>query len=142
MEKLQGIVSKHSSKLKYLFVLGAIIAGLNTLSRADYNFVIYLYMLYVWAFLPKNQNQDKAFCFFILIFSLLIDIFWCIYWQGKWEGIISLVHWLTLVLSWLGIFLKLVIILIVAILDLSSIKGSLSEKMNPEIYRPQIDEQL
>ncbi len=31
MDKIQNTLSKHSSKLKYLFLLGAIIAALNTL---------------------------------------------------------------------------------------------------------------
>ena len=147
MDKLRGAVSKHASKLKYLFVLGALIAGLNTLSRADYNFAIYLYMLYVWAFLgnTRNKNQDKGFCFFILIFSLFVDFFWCFYWKEKWAGITSLMHWLSLVLSWTGIFLKIAIIVMIAVLEWSVIKNTpatLSEKIAPDSYLPQIDEQI
>ena len=51
MDKVKNLLSKHSSKLKYLFLCGAIIAAINTLSRADYNFVLYLYMFYVWTFM-------------------------------------------------------------------------------------------
>ena len=36
---MDRFLKQHSGKLKYLFLLGATIAALNTLSRADYNFV-------------------------------------------------------------------------------------------------------
>ena len=79
MEKIKSITAKYSSKLKYFLLLGAIIAALNTLSRADYNFVIYLFMFYVWTFMensPQAQRQDKIGTFYILLFSLLIDVIW------------------------------------------------------------------
>ena len=105
-------LSKHSSKLKYLFLLGAVIAAINTLSRADYNFVIYLYMFYVWTFMGDSaeaQRQDKIGTFYILVYSLVIDFIWCIFWGGKWDTVPTLMHELTLFFSWCGILLKLFI---------------------------------
>ena len=99
MEKIKNIAVKHSSKLKYLFLVGAIIAGINTLSRADYNFVVYLYMFYVWTFMGDSaevQRQDKVGTFYILLYSLLIDTVWCLFWGGKWDQVPSLFHELLL----------------------------------------------
>ena len=70
MEKIKSFTTKYSSKLKYFYICGAIIAALNTLSRADYNFVLYLFMFYVWTFMENTevQKQDKVGCCYILIF--------------------------------------------------------------------------
>ena len=82
MDKIKNLLAKHSGKIKYLFICGAIIAGINTLSRADYNFILYLYMFYVWTFMgnaAEEQSQDKIGTFYILLYSLLIDLFWCLF---------------------------------------------------------------
>ena len=128
MDKVKNLLSKHSSKLKYLFLCGAIIAAINTLSRADYNFVLYLYMFYVWTFmgnLAEEQRQDKIGTFFILLYSLLIDIFWSLFWGGKWDNIPTIAHELTVFFSWCGIILKVCIICLVGIMELDIIKSSL-----------------
>ena len=128
MEKIKTLLTNHSGKIKYLFLLGAVIAGLNTLSRADYNFVLYLYMFYVWGFMGNTmeiQRQDKLGSFFIIFYSLFIDIFWCLFWGGKWDTIPTVAHELTLFFSWIGLILKIVIFIIIGILDLDTIKSSL-----------------
>ena len=123
------ILKRHSGKVKYLFLLGAIIAGFNTLSRADYNFVLYLYMFYVWAFMGKTapdvQNDDKVGTFYILFYSLFIDIFWCLFWGGKWDTVTTIVHELTILFSWLGVIIKVIILLIIGLLEFNSIKESI-----------------
>ena len=146
MEKMGNIASKHSSKLKYLFLIGAIIAALNTLSRADYNFVVYLYMFYVWTFLGEShevQRQDKVGTFYILIYSLLIDIIWCIFWGGKWDKVPTLFHEMTLFFSWLGIIWKIFVVLAVGILELKIIKDSVISliKKKNNTYDPFNNEQ-
>ena len=122
-------LKRHSSKVKYLFLLGAIIAGFNTLSRADYNFVLYLYMFYVWAFMGKTapdiQNHDKVGTFYLLFYSLFIDLFWCLFWGGKWDTVTTLAHELTLFLSWCGVIIKVIIFIIVGLLEFNSIKESI-----------------
>ena len=128
MDKMKNLIAKHSGKMKYLFFCGAIIASLNTLSRADYNFVLYLYMFFVWTFMgktPEAQRQDKVGSFYILLFSLLIDFIWCLYWGGKWDSVSTIVHELTLFLSWCGILLKFFIIVLVGISESDIIKTSL-----------------
>ena len=113
MEKIKSITAKYSSKLKYFLLLGAIIAALNSLSRADYNFVIYLFMFYVWTFMensPQAQRQDKIGTFYILLFSLLIDVIWSCYWGKKWDTVPTVCHEMTVFLSWCGIILKILII--------------------------------
>ena len=128
MEAINNILFKHQSKLKYLFLCGAIIAAINSLSRVDYNFVIYIYMFYVWTFMdysPEAQKQDKLGTFYILIFSLLIDFIWTIYWGEKWENVPTLFHEMTLFFSWCGILLKICVILILVVLEFDNIKTSI-----------------
>ena len=129
MDKVRNLLSRHSGKLKYLFLCGAIIAAINTLSRADYNFVLYLYMFYVWTFMgnsPEEQTQDKVGTFYILLYSLLIDVFWCLFWGNKWDKISNIAHELTLFLSWCGIILKIIIICLIGLIEFDIIKDSLS----------------
>ena len=128
MDKVKNIATKYSSKLKYFYICGAIIAALNTLSRADYNFVLYLFMFYVWTFMENTevQKQDKVGCCYILIFSLLIDFIWVLFWGGKWDTVPTLFHEMTLFFSWLGIILKICIALFVGVLELDLIKASIN----------------
>jgi len=128
MDKVKNLLSRHSGKLKYLYLCGAIIAAINTLSRADYNFVLYLYMFYVWTFMgntAEEQRQDKIGTFYILLYSLLIDIFWCLFWGGKWNNVSTVAHELTLFLSWCGIILKVIIICLIGIIEFDNLKSSL-----------------
>ena len=128
MDKVKNLATKYSSKLKYFYICGAIIASLNTLSRADYNFVLYLFMFYVWTFMENTevQKQDKVGCCYILIFSLLIDFIWVLFWGGKWDTVPTLFHEMTLFFSWLGIILKICIVLFVGVLELDLIKASIN----------------
>ena len=128
MDKVKNLATKYSSKLKYFYICGAIIASLNTLSRADYNFVLYLFMFYVWTFMENTevQKQDKVGCCYILIFSLLIDFIWVLFWGGKWDTVPTLFHEMTLFFSWLGIILKICIALFVGVLELDIIKASIN----------------
>ena len=128
MDKIRGILATHSGKIKYLFLCGAIIAAINTLSRADYNFVLYLYMFYVWTFMGntmEEQRQDKIGTFYILLYSLLIDIFWNLFWGGKWDSIPTLAHEVTLFCSWAGVIVKVIIMLVIGLLEWDTIKSSL-----------------
>ena len=128
MDKVKNLATKYSSKLKYFYICGAIIAALNTLSRADYNFVLYLFMFYVWTIMENTevQKQDKVGCCYILIFSLLIDFIWVLFWGGKWDTVPTLFHEMTLFFSWLGIILKICIVLFVGVLELDIIKASIN----------------
>ena len=128
MDKVKNLATKYSSKLKYFYICGAIIAALNTLSRADYNFVLYLFMFYVWTFMENTevQKQDKVGCCYILIFSLLIDFIWVLFWGGKWDTVPTLFHEMTFFFSWLGIILKICIVLFVGVLELDIIKASIN----------------
>ena len=145
---MDKFLKKHSGKLKYLFLFGATIAAFNTLSRADYNFVLYLYMFYVWTFLGNSneiQAEDKLGTFYILLYSLFIDIFWCLFWGGKWDNISTLVHEFTLFFSWIGIVVKFALIIIVGILEWDIIKVSfvrlLKQKSSKGQFDPFEDEQ-
>ena len=150
MEKVKQIAEKFSDKLKYLLLFGDCIGLINTFSRADYNLIIYLYMFYVWIFMKEDlesQAKEKVTFFYIFCYSFIIGIIWFLFWRSKWnllkEDIGSGTHGLVLFLSWLGIFLKVFVGIIIAISEKNILKGSLpktlSEKLNSR-YSPQIDD--
>ena len=152
MEKMKLLAEKHSDKLKYLLLLGAFIALINTFCRADYNFIIYLYMFYVWTFMKEDlesQTREKVTFFYILCYSILIDVIWCFFWNNKWgllkEDFESGTHGLVIFFSWIGVINKALIGFIIAVSERNSLKGTLpktlSEKLNSG-YLPQIDDRI
>ena len=152
MEKVKQIAEQHSDKLKYLLLTGAIIGLINTFCRADYNFVIYLYMFYIWVFMKEDiesQTREKATFFYILLYSIIIDIIWCFFWNSKWgllkEDIESGTHGLVIFFSWIGIFLKIVVGIIIAVSERNILKGTLPKKLNEKLnegYIPQYDDAI
>ena len=151
MEKVKSLAVENKNNLLFLFLGGAILAGINTFfGRADYNLFIYLYMSYIWRFMQgasENQAQEKSNTFNILIYSIFIDIFWCLYWNSKWDNLKvdpeGAIHSLVILSSWIGILLKIVIIVMIGILEWNIIKKVIpqkfQEKLNPG-YAEQIDE--
>ena len=95
----------------------------------------------------ENQKQEKSNTFNILLYSLAIDIFWCLYWNSKWNNLKidpeDAIHSLVILTSWIGILLKIVIIVMIGILEWDTIKSvlpqKLQERLNPD-YAKQIDE--
>ena len=152
MEKVKQLAEKYSDKLKYLLLIGAFVALINTFCRADYNLIIYLYMFYIWTFMKEDlqsQAREKVTFFYILCYSIIIDIIWCFFWNSKWdllkEDIESGTHGLVIFFSWIGIFLKAIIGLVIAVSERNILKGtlpkSLSEKLNSG-YLPQVDDRI
>ena len=152
MEKVKQLAEKYSDKLKYLLLIGAFVALINTFCRADYNLIIYLYMFYIWTFMKEDlqsQAREKVTFFHILCYSIIIDIIWCFFWNSKWdllkEDIESGTHGLVIFFSWIGIFLKAIIGLVIAVSERNILKGtlpkSLSEKLNSG-YLPQVDDRI
>ena len=109
-------------------------------------------MFYVWIFMkedPESQAREKTTFFYILLYSVVIDVIWCFFWNSKWsllkEDIESGTHGLVLFLSWIGILVKAAVLLIIIVSERHVLKGSLpkslSEKFNPD-YLPQIDDNM
>ena len=148
METLKNLAEKHSGKLKYLFICGAVIGLINTFCRADYNFILYIVMFYIWKFLDqKTQSSEKVTFFYILLYSGLIDIIWCFFWNNKWdllkEDFESGTHGLVIFLSWIGILLKAIIVIMIFFTEWNSIKASLPKSLSEKLnigYKPQIDD--
>ena len=150
MEALNKIGNKFSDKLKYLFLTGVCIALINTFCRADYNFILYLYMYYIWIYMtndPEIQTKEKITSFYILFYSLFIDLIWCFFWKSQWgylkEDIESGTHGLVIFLSWLGILLKIFIGIVILVSEKNIIKGTLPKKLGEKLnsgYLPQIDD--
>ena len=150
MDNITQLAEKHAGKLKYLFLIGASIGLINTFCRADYNFILYLYIFYIWLHLNEDkeiQTREKVTLFYILVYSLFIDIIWCFFWQSQWgylkEDIESGTHSLVIFLSWIGILLKIVIGIIIAVSEKIILKGTLPKKLAENLnheYLQQIDE--
>ena len=151
MEKITQLAEKYSNKLKYLFLIGASIGLINTFCRADYNFILYLYIFYVWLHLTEDkeiQTKEKITLFYILVYSLFIDIIWCFFWQSQWgylkQDIESGTHSLVIFLSWIGILLKIAIGIIIAVSEKNILKGTLPKKLEENLnneYLKQINEE-
>ena len=150
MEKIIKTVQTHLDKLKYLIMAGAVIGLINTFCRADYNFILYLYMYFIWIHITEDkeiQTREKITIFYLLLYSLFIDLIWCFFWKSQWgylqEDIESGIHGLVIFLSWIGILLKIVIEVFIAVSEINALKGTLpkrlGEKLNSE-YLPQIDD--
>ena len=150
MEKITKTVQTHLDKLKYLIMAGAVIGLINTFCRADYNFILYLYMYFIWIHITEDkeiQTREKITIFYLLLYSLFIDLIWCFFWKSQWgylqEDIESGIHGLVIFLSWIGILLKIVIEVFIAVSEINALKGTLpkrlGEKLNSE-YLPQIDD--
>ena len=150
MEKITKTVQTHLDKLKYLIMAGAVIGLINTFCRADYNFILYLYMYFIWIHITEDkeiQTREKITIFYLLLYSLFIDLIWCFFWKSQWgylqEAIESGIHGLVIFLSWIGILLKIIIEVFIAVSEINALKGTLpkrlGEKLNSE-YLPQIDD--
>ena len=140
MDQIKQLSNEHSNKLPYLFLSGALIAAFNTFCRPDYNFIVYLYMYFVWEFMGNNkeiQAKQKLSSFYILIYSLLIDLIYTIYWGSKWGSLEKdyegTLHSFVIFLSWIGIILKIVISIMIGVLDWENIKSSLPEKLQEKV---------
>ena len=107
-------------------------------------------MFYVWMHMTENieiQTREKITIFYIFVYSLLIDLIWCFFWKSQWgyleEDIESGTHGLVIFLSWVGIVLKIVVCLVIAVSEKNILKGSLPRKLNEQLnqeYLPQVDD--
>ncbi len=148
MESCKQWVYQNQDKMTYFFLLGAAIGGFNCLTRPDYNLVIYLYIYFIWDKCSDNkemQSSEKLNSWFFLIFSVLIDVFWTLFWSGKWSHIKDFektIHVIVIITSWVAIGIKGFIIFAIGLVEWSSIKSSLPEKLQERLtgnYKQQQD---
>ncbi len=150
MDKLNKLVDKNKERFKYLLLVCAGLAAFNCLTRPDYNMVLYIYVYYVFYHMEdclENQAREKLNCFYFMCYSLVIDIVWVLFWSGKWshvENFERTAHIIVVVLSWLGIVLKIINLIVYFIVEGNSIKASLPEKLKEKLnqnqnYSPQKD---
>ena len=148
MESCKQWIYQNQDKMTYFFLLGAAIGGFNCLTRPDYNLVIYLYIYFIWDKCSDNkemQSSEKLNSWFFLIFSVLIDVFWTLFWSGKWSHIKDFektIHVIVIITSWVAIGIKGFIIFAIGLVEWSSIKSSLPEKLQGRLtgnYKQQQD---
>jgi len=149
MEKCKDWIYQNQDKVKLFLVIGAAIAAFNCLTRPDYNLIIYLYIYFVFDSCNDNkemQSSEKLNTWFFLIFSILIDLFWTMFWSGKWSHIKDFertIHVIVIITSWVAIGLKGFIIFAIGLIEWSSIKSSLPKKLQEKLtgnnYKEQAD---
>lgn len=148
MESCKQWIYQNQDKMTYFFLLGAAIGGFNCLTRPDYNLVIYLYIYFIWdkcSDKKEMQSSEKLNSWFFLIFSVLIDVFWTLFWSGKWSHIKDFektIHVIVIITSWVAIGIKGFIIFAIGLVEWSSIKSSLPEKLQERLtgnYKQQQD---
>lgn len=143
MDKCKDWIYKNQEKMKIFFAIGALIAIFNCLTRSDYNVVLYLYLYYLFDTnyeLKNVQAKEKLFTFFFLTFSILIDIFWVLYWSSKWNNIKDFertIHTIVVLTSWIGIGVKGFIIFSYGLVEWASIKSSLPKKFQEKLAQSQ-----
>lgn len=60
MDAVKKLILSNQDKMKYILLTGAILAGINCVSRPDFNFVSYLYIYYIWfSFNGEKVNKLK-----------------------------------------------------------------------------------
>ncbi len=112
MDRIKQLVTQHQDKFKFLLFGGAGIAAFNTLARPDFNLILYLYIYYVWNNMndsKETQASEKINSFFILAYSLIIDIIWSSFWGSRWgmkNDNESSIHSMVIFFSWVAIFVK------------------------------------
>ena len=132
-------IYKNQDKIKLFLLIGAAIGAFNCLTRPDYNVIIYLYIYFIFDSCSDNkemQSSEKLNSFFFLSFSLLIDLFWTLFWSGKWSHIKDFertIHVIVIISSWVAIGLKGFVIFAIGLIEWSSIKSSLPAKLQEKL---------
>ena len=83
-----------------------------------------------------------------MIYSLLIDFIWVFFWNSKWGLLVEnhekTIQNIVIILSWIGIFVKIFCILAIGLIETSIIMSSLpkvfSDRLNIENYQEHKDE--
>lgn len=141
-------VFKNQDKIKLFLLIGAGIGAFNCLTRPDYNLIIYLYIYFIWdscSDQKEMQSSEKLNSWFFLIFSIFVDLFWTLFWSGKWSHIKDFertIHVIVIITSWIAIGLKGFIVFAIGLIEWSSIKSSLPQKLQEKLtgnYQAQND---
>lgn len=142
-------IYKNAGKMKIFFLLGAGLGAFNCLTRPDYNLIIYLYIYFIWdscSDMKEMQSKEMLYSWIFLIFSLLIDLFWTLFWSGKWEHIKDFektIHVIVIITSWVSIGVKGFIIFAIGLVEFSTLRSnlpkSLQEKLDAQGYKEQND---
>lgn len=112
MDKLKQLVTQFQDKFKFVLLGGAGIAAFNTLARPDFNLILYLYIYYVWNNMndsKETQASEKINCFYIMSYSLIIDIVWNCFWGSRWgqkTDSEATIHSIVIFFSWVAVLVK------------------------------------
>lgn len=141
MERTKTLIEENKGNLPVFLIAGAVVSGFNCLYKADYNFVIYIYMICIWLFMNGKllQGREKITSFFILLYSLAVDCVWILYWRytniGWKENPNKLKHDIFMITIWIGEIIKAIILLIIGISEWKTIRSFLPGTLVPKYSR-------
>lgn len=149
MDKCKDAIYRHQGKIKIILITSIAISLLNCFSRFDYNFVVFLYLYFLWDNNIENkqlESTERVIAWFFLCFTVLADLLWLFTWPSKWSKIKdfqSTIHFIVSLSSWINLGLKGVIIFSVGLINWSSIRSSLPKTVQEKLtgnYKEQVDE--
>lgn len=149
LEKTRQLIFQNQGKIKYVLFISIILTGINCFSKYDYNIVLYLYLYFLWDNNIENrniENSEKVNSFLFLVFSLIIDFIWLFIWPKKWISFNDYdknIHSIIKFLSWILIFIKVLITFSIGIFNLSDIKKTLPNQIQERLsgnFKKQEDE--
>ncbi len=98
--------------LNKLFVAIIVLSIFTYFQRPDFNLPLFAFVLLLW---NDTYTKQKQRMWYLMAFSLLIDVIWIIYWAITWGSYNNREHSLgsfTIILSVLIFLLKLVVVIL------------------------------
>jgi hypothetical protein len=103
---------EHTNKI---FIAIIILSLLTFFERADYNLPLFAFALLLW-----NHPHQKVRLWYLMAFSLLVDLIWIIYWAATWNSFanreVGLCNF-TVIVSVITMILKIVAVIFLFIKD-------------------------
>jgi hypothetical protein len=103
---------EHTNKI---FIAIIVLSLLTFFERADYNLPLFAFALLLW-----NHPNQKIRLWYLMAFSLLVDLIWIIYWAVTWNSYanreIGLCNF-TVIVSVIIMILKLVTVILLFVKD-------------------------
>ena len=121
MDNVKNMIQSNEKVIEYLIFGCIALAGLNCIERADYNFFIFLFIYYTMIVKhkfqpnPNNIKNERLFMTLSFIISFIIDFIWIMIHKNK-------NVYLSILLSWIEIIIKIPVFFIVLVMWLGSNK--------------------
>jgi hypothetical protein len=132
MDNLNNIIKKNNVIIQYFLIVCIIISGINCIKKSDSNIFLFLFLYAI--IIPqniqineKNIKNERLSLAVIFILSEIVDFIWVLEFRKMNYG-------LSYILSWLEIFIKIPIIIIIFLISLSeNVKKNGFNELNEDL---------